>query len=305
MSIINTFVTSVFLALFVAAPAHADTPQDPPEETETPQDVGGSRVDARADAERASADNPYVITPHRPNYVLPAKITTRRNRSSFEDIPSTNIIDDVELKLQFSFKYPLSTSLFGTKHSVWVAYTQQSFWQAYNNQESRPFRETNYEPEVFVAFDIDDVTILGIDPKFLNISLNHQSNGRSEPTSRSWNRVIAEFVFEYDNLAVSLRPWWRIPEPSNDDDNPDIRSYLGYGDFNAVYTWDDYSVDIMLRNNLRTSNNRGALQLGFTFPLWNRFRGYVQYFNGYGESMVDYDFHTQSLGVGIILTNWL
>lgn len=263
-----------------------------------------SRVETRVEAELESSDNPYVITPHRPNYVLPAKITTRRNQDSFDDIPDARIIDDVEFKMQFSFKYPLTTNLFGSKHSIWFAYTQQSFWQAYNNQESRPFRETNYEPEVFIAFDLD-FEVFGIAPKYLNISLNHQSNGRAEPTSRSWNRVMAEVIFEHNDLAFSIRPWWRIPETSDDDDNPDIHQYLGYGDLTAVYSWDDYNIDVMLRNNLQRNNNRGAIQVGFTFPLWNRFRGYVQYFNGYGESLVDYNFHTQTLGVGIILTGWL
>lgn len=263
-----------------------------------------SRVEARVQAERANAEDHYVITPHRPKYILPAKVTGRRKPDSFDDIPDSDTINDVEFKMQFSFKYPLTTSLFGSKHSIWFAYTQQSFWQAYNNQASRPFRETNYEPEIFIAFELD-FEVLGIDPKYLNISLNHQSNGRSEPTSRSWNRVMAEVIFEYDNLAFSVRPWWRLPESGYNDDNPDIHQYLGYGDLTAIYSWDEYSVDVIWRNNLHTSNNRGAIQIGFTFPLWNRFRGYVQYFNGYGESLVDYNYHTQSLGFGIILTSWL
>ncbi|MCC5879246.1 MAG: phospholipase A [Idiomarina sp.] len=283
--------------------------QGTPPVTTPPSEVGPqepeSRVDERVEAELESAENRYVITPHRPNYVLPAKYTTRSNETAFEGIPDSSDIEDLEFKLQFSFKYPLSTGLFGSRHALWVAYTQQSYWQAYNSKESRPFRETNYEPEVFVAFNVSDFNFFGIDPKFINVSLNHQSNGRAEPTSRSWNRVTAEFIFEHDNLAFSIRPWWRIPESGDDDDNPDIKRYLGYGDLNFIYSWNDYSVDVLLRNNLRTSTNRGALRVGFSFPLWNRFRGYVQYFNGYGESLVDYDHHTQSLGVGIILTNWL
>ncbi|MCL5049815.1 MAG: phospholipase A [Firmicutes bacterium] len=300
---------NVLLALLVSASfsiAHAQqTPEEALDELEVAVPETESRVERRVEAERATAENPYVITPHRPNYVLPAKYTTRTNAQAFDSIPDSDDIDKLELKLQFSFKYPLSTELFGSRHSLWVAYTQQSFWQAYNSDASRPFRETNYEPEVFVTFDVADASLFGIDPKLINLSLNHQSNGRSEPTSRSWNRVTAVFVFEHDNLAFSIRPWWRIPESSDEDDNPSIRRYLGYGDLQFVYSWDHFSVDVMLRNNLRTSDNKGALQVGFTFPLWNRFRGYVQYFNGYGESLVDYDHHTQSLGVGIILTNWL
>lgn len=296
-------MASVSTLFFVSTVAAASPQVTPP-----PSDVGPEKpqslVDRRVEAELDSADNPYVITPHRPNYVLPAKLTTRENDTAFKNIPDSNDIEDLELKLQFSFKYPLSTSLFGTRHSLWVAYTQQSFWQAYNSKASRPFRETNYEPEVFLAFNVSDYSFFGIDPKFINLSLNHQSNGRSEPTSRSWNRVTAEFIFEYENLAFSFRPWWRIPE-SDDDDNPDIHRYLGYGDLNFIYSWENVSLDVMVRNNLSASDNRGALRVGFTFPLWNRFRGYVQYFNGYGESLVDYDYHTQSLGIGIILTNWL
>ena len=274
-----------------------------------PSEVGPqppeSRVDRRVEAELESADNPYVITPHRPNYVLPAQYTTRSNPAAFESIPDADDIQDLEFKLQFSFKYPLSTGLFGSRHALWVAYTQQSYWQAYNTDASRPFRETNYEPEVFIAFNVTDYNFFGVDPKFINVSLNHQSNGRSDPTSRSWNRITAEFIFEYDNLAFSVRPWWRIPESSEEDDNPDIHRYLGYGDLGLIYSWNDYAVDVMLRNNFNLSENRGALRVGLTFPLWNRFRGYVEYFNGYGESMVDYDHHTQSIGVGIILTSWL
>lgn len=289
--------------LFLHPLANAAVDQESVERAPTQE--GESRIDRRVEAELETANNPYVITPHRPNYVLPAKYTTRTNATAFESIPNTQDIEDLELKLQFSFKYPLSTELFGSNHSLWVAYTQQSYWQAYNGDSSRPFRETNYEPEVMLALDVEKYSLFGINPKFINLTLNHQSNGRSEPLSRSWNRVTAEFIFEYENLAFSIRPWWRISESSEDDDNPSIHRYLGYGDLNFVYTWDQYSVEVLLRNNLSTSNNRGALQVGFTFPLWNRFSGYVQYFNGYGESLVDYDHHTQSLGIGIILTNWL
>lgn len=277
------------------------------DEIPAPEDAkaGESRIDRRAETERATADNPYVITPHRQNYILPAKYSTRTNADAFQAIPESDEIDKLELMLQFSFKYPLSTSLFGSNHSLWVAYTQQSYWQSYNGDASRPFRETNYEPEVILTFDLEPLSFFGINPKFLNFSLNHQSNGRSDPTSRSWNRIMAEVVFEKDNLAFSFRPWWRIPDSANDDDNPDIERFVGYGDFNFIYSWDKVSVDVMFRNNFSTSNNRGAIRAGVAFPLWNRFRGYVQYFNGYGESLIDYDYHTQSLGVGIILTNWL
>ena len=62
--------------------------------------------------------------------------------------------------------------------SLWVGYTQQSHWQVYNSEASRPFRETNYEPEVMLAFH-PDRRLLGFDWRLLDVSLVHQYNARA------------------------------------------------------------------------------------------------------------------------------
>ncbi len=61
----------------------------------------------------------------------------------------------------------------------------------------------------------------------------------------------------------------------------------------------------MLRNNLRSSNNRTTVQLDWSFPIGGRLKGYLQYFDGYGESLVDYNYRNQRIGLGIMLTSWL
>lgn len=311
----SLFVFALLLPFSVLASEPPDDPQAPtdpasvepkspkPIEKRAQEDHG--LVDQRVIREVSTVENPFVITPHRPNYVLPVQYTTNPHNESYEgNLPAGKGLDSIEMKFQISMKFPLAFNLFGKKNSLWVAYTQQAFWQAYNSSISAPFRESNYEPEIFMSFNIDS-DWFGIRPKYLNIGLDHQSNGRSDPYSRSWNRIYADFIFEKDNLVVSIKPWYRIPESRQNDDNPDIEKYLGYGELNGIYVMGNYSVDFMLRNNLRASDNKGAIQLGFTFPLWGKLRGYVQYFNGYGESLIDYNHSTQSLGVGIMLTNWL
>ena len=66
----------------------------------------------------------------------------------------------------------------------------------------------------------------------------------------------------------------------------------------------EHEFSFMTRNNLN-SDNRGALQLDWSFPMWGRLRGYAQYFNGYGESMIDYNADIQRFGIGILLTDIL
>jgi outer membrane phospholipase A len=188
---------------------------------------------------------------------------------------------------------------------IWVAYTQLAFWQLYNSAFSSPFRDTNYEPEVLVNLRTD-YKILGFDGRFLNIGYNHQSNGRSRPLSRSWNRIVANVGFEKDNFNLLLKTWYRLPEEDCNDDNPDITRYMGYGELWGTLYWKKQRFAVMLRNNLR-SENLGAVQLDWSFPLpliSDKFSIYVQYFNGYGESLLDYNTSVNRISAGFMLVDW-
>ena len=60
----------------------------------------------------------------------------------------------------------------------------------------------------------------------------------------------------------------------------------------------------MLRNNLR-SENKGAIELGWSFPISSRVKAYVKYFNGYGESLIEYNNAIESFGIGVLISDWL
>ncbi|MDR9439324.1 MAG: phospholipase A [Halomonas sp.] len=257
-------------------------------------------VDERDQLERESAQNPFAITTHRRNYWFPISYNASPNDETFRDISDRSAPDRAEMKFQFSAKFNLVDDLFGDYGGdLHFAYTQRSWWQAFNTDASSPFRETNYEPEVFIDFE-NRWSRLGWTNINNRLAFNHQSNGRSDPLSRSWNRLILESTFVNDDWALTLAPHWRIPEPEEEDDNPDIYKYLGYGDITlAVRLNGDNELSLMLRGN-PDDGNMGT-EVDYSWPLFNSVRGHVQYYYGYGESLIDYDQRNHRLSLGFSL----
>lgn len=265
--------------------------------------------------EQAVSRNPYVLLPHKPNYFLPLTYQSspsnrevQRALNQFSDTPIDieDGFDHPEAVFQLSLKYMLAENVFGPMSRIDLGYTSISYWQVFNGDISRPFRETNHEPEIMVTWGIRDYWV-----DMIRLSLNHQSNGQNSTLSRSWNRVILDASAIVDTGVVSMRGWWRIPEGDSadpedpsDDDNPDILDYMGYGELSYIRVMKKHQFEIRLRNNLNFDDNRGAVTLGYTFPMTRRVKGFVQYFNGYGESLIDYDRYQERIGVGIKLSDW-
>jgi len=239
---------------------------------------------------------------HQPNYLLFARYTTDVNREPYEPLFDAFAEDydfeDVEAKFQLSLKGRLLATE-DRRWGLWFAYTQQSQWQVYAGDISSPFRETNYMPELFGSFR-PGVEFGGWQWNLLNFGFTHQSNGRADPISRSWDRLFVEAGIERGNFVLLGRAWTRIELGDYEDDNPDITDYYGYTEFNALYRWREQTFALMARGNLSTG--KGAAQFGWTSrPLLGPLRGYVQVFSGYGESMIDYDWNQTTIGVGVTL----
>ncbi|WP_226662800.1 phospholipase A [Microbulbifer aggregans] len=264
--------------------------------------VGEPKVSARAQAIRDASNNPFTLASHHTNYLLPLTYNPAPDKAGYEDLPVEGEpvdLDNVEVQFQLSVQVPVWRGFLGKASFMSLAYTNRSYWQAYNSDNSSPFRETNHEPELIMSW-LNDWTILGFQNVANQVAINHQSNGRSGEASRSWNRIYTNFLFEKDRYFFSLKPWYRIPEEKEDDDNPDLEFYLGHFEFTGGMKNGDHNYSMMLRNNLR-SDNKGAVELRWSFPMGRRVRGYVKYFNGYGESLIDYDESVQTLGIGIEL----
>ena len=230
----------------------------------------------------------FDISPYKMNYLLPITY----------DGVSHEGRDHAETKFQLSFQKALSDNLLGLHESFVVAYTQTSWWQT--AAESAPFRETNYQPEIFMVmphFDRDSFI------KAYQVGLLHESNGQGDAKSRSWNRIYAKTYLQAGDLVVAPRVWYRIPENAADDDNPNIDDYLGSADIEFAYPWKKQLFKVLVRNNLQRENNRGAVQFDWSFLLWeNNLFGYIQLYSGYSESLIDYDKRSDRIGIGFALS---
>jgi len=282
---------------------------EPVEQSAKPGRYMEAVVKRRSASEKALFSFSGAFLAHRPMYLMPFTWVHEQNDSPYSPRTGSftydNELDNQEAKYQISFKIPLLTGVLDGRTTLWFAYTQLSLWQVYNTDSSAPFRETNYQPELFVRYRSDwDLGPGAID--YLSISFNHESNGRSEPESRSWNRILGSATYTYGRWLFMVNPWYRIPENEEEDDNPDIENYLGYANYWAIYKWNqNYTLSLKMLNNLKADDNKTSVQLGFSFPVGDNLKGYVQYYNGYGESLIDYNERINRIGIGLMLNDWL
>lgn len=241
------------------------------------------------------SQDPYSIvsvargfSTHKPMFVLPLSY------SRDYDSKQTEVVFQISAKQR----------LFN--RNLYFGYTQKSFWQLYNKAESSPFRETDYNPELFYRWTPDPERYKHWNADF---GFEHESNGQDIANSRSWNRIyLAPFHAKGRHLAY-LKLWYRLPEDAKatpddpkGDDNPDIDRYYGYAEFlyqrqfaNKQQAW------MMLRGNPATG--KGAVALNYSWPDREDSLFYcVNLWHGYGESLIDYDNSITRLGIGVMFS---
>src|SRR5690606_29917497 len=255
-------------------------------ETVSTQPKARRALNERMAIEALNRTNRFTLTPHRRNYIMLASYKDNPNNEPY--VAADNQLQNLrhtEAEFQLSIKILLREGIFDDNGHLFLGYTNQAFWQVYNRDISAPFLDTNHQPELILSFT-NDWEIFGFRNVLNEGIINHQSNGQSGILSRSWNRIMFNTVFEKDNFVFAFTPWYRIPEDEQDytgdprgDDNPDIEKFMGNFELNAAYKRRQNIFNMMLRNNLR-SDNKGAVELGWSFPVSQRsqtIRGYVKY----------------------------
>lgn len=248
------------------------------------------------------------LLPYKPLYILFANYSTNVNKKPVSGNPN-NVVSEpivykpIELVFQISFKTKILQNVFGDEigGDIWGAYTQSSRWQLYNNELSRPFRETNYQPEAFILFGTP-YHIGSFKGVFLGMGLNHQSNGRSNPLSRSWNRIIFQMGWEIDKLQIILKPWVRLQEEEENDDNPNVDEFMGRAELSFIYVFGKHDFELATRHSLRGGDNsHGSARLDYSYRVIKNLKVHAQVFTGYGESLIDYNHNQTTFGLGVSL----
>ncbi len=226
-----------------------------------------------------------------------------------------------ETKIQLSVRTKVAKGLFKSgeadaddQDSLWFGYTQQSYWQLFSGDISRPFRTTDHEPELVYIYPHQIALPGGWNYRLSGLGLVHQSNGQSDLLSRSWNRTYLMGAAEKElgpdsSLRLQARIWDRMRESSGDDDNPGIENYIGRAELTGNWQINKaHTVGVTLRHSLR-SKARGSTRVDWLMaptssPNYTGLRYHVQLFSGYGDSLLDYNKRRNVLSVGLSLVDW-
>ena len=247
----------------------------------------------------------FKLVSYRPIYFAAARWSSKKNEEPFSEggefiDEGENFLDNIEAKFQISFKSKVLEGIFYGKGDLWIAYSQRAHWQVYNKKLSRAFRELNYEPEIILNFPLK-IDLFSGRIRTFGVILNHQSNGKDIGTSRSWNRILLNIGYEYNNWTVNFRPWYRLPD--TEDDNPKITKFIGDGELEIGASFGRHEFYTIMSHSFSTFNY-GNIQLNYVFPIKGHLRGHAQFFHGYGETLIDYNISQTTLGLGVSFANW-
>ncbi|MBY6064281.1 phospholipase [Pseudidiomarina sediminum] len=255
----------------------------------------------------------FQLRTYQPNFLLPVHHSSDINVQP--ESPTRGPSDPLdsykpnEVKLQISLRTKLFEDFLLPNADLWVSYTQKSLWQAWNHDDSSPFRSTNYNPDVFYIVPwSEDFDFIPGDARvrFAKVGFAHESNGQTKPSSRSWNYFHFGGAVEWGDLLWETTWKQRVNETGDDDDNPDLVRYRG--NFENKLSWrNDLSTYSVTRITREFSWDRGSWQVDFTHPVNSDkpdgLRFYIQFFSGYGETLLDYNHRQNRIGFGFLLLN--
>jgi phospholipase A1 len=205
--------------------------------------------------------------------------------------------ENTNIKFQISIAQRLTKSVLPGNSYLYLFYTQKCFWNVLEN--SMPMTDLNFNPGIGLAKP------LFVKNRFIGklfFIIEHESNGRDGDESRSWNKIsLGANVMVDPHLMVHGKAWIPIVDGGN---NKDILSYSGIYQMGMQFFTNNKrfngAVTLVKRRGWNLNYNT-IVEL--SYRLWKRDNQFLflQYYNGYGEGLLEYNvFHSQ-LRVGIVI----
>ncbi|MDH6534503.1 phospholipase [Parabacteroides sp. 52] len=238
-----------------------------------------------ADSVRAVLDKEPYFTLFKDNYIIGG-------------IPigsePTAINSDVKFQLSISQRITRSKLPFDTY--LFIQYTQKNFWNVF--QKSLPMREMNFNPGIGLGHLIvykDNYIGKGY------LMLEHESNGKDSIFSRSWNKVtLATSIMLNKNWETQAKIWIPIIDSRN---NKDILKYNGIFQFATTFRTNNKRFNIsalFTKRNSKMSFN-SQVEISYKFKQTENQYFFLQYYNGYGENLLEYNQYKSMLRLGFVI----
>lgn len=197
---------------------------------------------------------------------------------------------------QFSIRHRVTRSILPFNSFLYITYSQKSFWDIYD--ESSPFRDTNYNPGIAIGrYVIKDNKLKGA----VALSIEHESNGKADADSRSWNYINLSAKYFY-NMRTSFKAQVYLPYIDGEN-NKSLLKYKGYGilSINAIdkrnLWW--FSLDLMPRNKVINPNVHASI----SYKVSKNSNQYLtlDFYSGYAEGLLNYKKYSNQIRVGFTI----
>ncbi len=238
------------------------------------------------------------FTPYKENFILFGSMENRDGSDPFSG-------KTLDIRFEFGMKFRMFQNQedFERLSPLHFGYSQKSWWDI--AESSAPFREHNYNPEIFWDFE-DSRADKGLIPYEIGevvdrIGFEHQSNGLAGLASRSWDRIYAQKTFHLlnDDLSVRLKAWDVV---NLGVENFDITDYLGNVEARFTYSPNDsWELSATALKGHETSKFSYRLDLITSMSYWLNSRFMLSYYDGFGEALISYNQKTRSLQAGIFV----
>ena len=204
--------------------------------------------------------------------------------------------DNTNVKFQLSISHRLTKSILPFDTYLFLHFSQKTIWNVM--EKSLPMRDMNFNPGVGLGrLIIHKNRYIG---KTL-IMLEHESNGKDSIMSRSWNKVSFGInLMLSDNVDIQTKLWIPIVDGEN---NRNIVRYNGIGHFGINYHTDNKRIHAGLLTTWRSKSFSFNTQWELSFKLNDKVNQYlfIQYYNGYGENMLDYNQYKSVIRLGFVI----